>query len=630
MATLTVCPGPDDGPQLSTKDCDAHLVKPHKLIAVVKAISRCIGRSGNKVARTAFRTFVPVSAKVIRSGEYTRPDPPIVRYVTTEVSDDVKVLSRCVGRLDGTVLAPVIVAFYPVPPVIAPGNRCTLKIATQRAARAHISEGVGDVTGASEVSVAPAATTEYQLTASNDAGSTSKTARVSVVSPTQPPRIDFFRVPPDRRDGDVSQIPGRARSLTWCFIGGTGTTATIVDDDGHAVTSADGRPLENVGSITVSPQDPTTYTLTVSNAHGPDATSQVTIGVLPRILGFQASSPTAEAGDTVTLTGVYQGGGTRDDVSISIDQGIGVVPTTAHRRFSRDVTVQNTTTWTVTATNTYGSVTSATTVRVSTAQAADGPVINNFWVRRYYTMVRDTVGSLLVGWDTSRVQSVDIYRVTRTGSISRNTLVYTGSRVSTLNPGDYLDDDGHALDAERLANAQRGDMRFITVRLIGNISEIVIVARSGSQTVTERHNLLTPGAVSIADAFVSVNNAISTTPLVPPDPVTAHDPRYILAVFNVFGATNFEFDMRLELLNNQQLWIRKQQVEKSLNLLATDVTSAAVRIIDVSSSVPPAWPDIVTDAEGNRFARWDVLRCRVREIGTSTWADERVLQVWQR
>jgi hypothetical protein len=77
--------------------------------------------------------------------------------------------------------APVISSFTASPSVIAPGQSSTLSWSVSGATSLSISPGVGPVTGTS-VSVSPTTTTEYVLTASNAAGSTTARTTVTVTS----------------------------------------------------------------------------------------------------------------------------------------------------------------------------------------------------------------------------------------------------------------------------------------------------------------------------------------------------------------------------------------------------------------------------------------------------------------
>ncbi len=85
--------------------------------------------------------------------------------------------------------APSISSFTATPPTIAPGNSAMLAWTLTGATKVTINNAVGDVTSVSSVSVSPAQTTQYILTATNGSGSSTAPLTVTVVSntDTQPP-----------------------------------------------------------------------------------------------------------------------------------------------------------------------------------------------------------------------------------------------------------------------------------------------------------------------------------------------------------------------------------------------------------------------------------------------------------
>jgi hypothetical protein len=123
------------------------------------------------------------------------------------------------------------------------------------------------------------------------------------------------------------------------------------------------------GSRAVSPTDTTTYTLTATNSIGSvnkTATVIVAAEGVPQIIVFDASSDNIDSGQSSTLEWNVSGA-----TSISIDKGIGTVDAVGTTQVSPTVL----TTYTLTATNSYGSVTASVTVFVT---SAGGPVITFF------------------------------------------------------------------------------------------------------------------------------------------------------------------------------------------------------------------------------------------------------------
>jgi hypothetical protein len=147
---------------------------------------------------------------------------------------------------------------------------------------------------------------------------------------------------------------GASATLNGSFSGGTAT----ID---HGV----GNATSGVG-ILVSPATTTTYTLTVTNAAGDAVTATATLTVQspPTITAFTATPGIVTLGATSTLAWTVSGAS-----SLSIDNGVGDVTSLA----SCPVSPTTTTTYTLTATNAYGSTPQSTTVTVVPA-----PVITSF------------------------------------------------------------------------------------------------------------------------------------------------------------------------------------------------------------------------------------------------------------
>ncbi|HXC16746.1 MAG TPA: glycoside hydrolase family 44 protein [Holophagaceae bacterium] len=156
------------------------------------------------------------------------------------------------------------------------------------------------------------------------------------------PAISSFAATPP------SIAPGASTTLTWSV---SGATSLSIDQGVGAVTGKT--------SIAASPSTTTIYTLTATNAAG-SATASATVAVVapkPLIASFTASPATISAGSSATLSWSVSGA-----TRLSLDNGIGTV-TGASRSVSPPVT----TTYTLTATNTAGSVTASAAVTVSSA-----------------------------------------------------------------------------------------------------------------------------------------------------------------------------------------------------------------------------------------------------------------------
>ena len=157
--------------------------------------------------------------------------------------------------------------------------------------------------------------------------------------------------------------PGESSTLSWST-----THATVVSIPGVL------NPSTNVdGSISVSPTSTTVYTLRARNGNtGTLVTREVTVTVqginLPTINSFTAFPSTIASGESSTLSWNTTGA-----TSASINQGIGGVFVDGSESVSPSITTE----YTLTATNSDGSVTRRVTVTVSLPDP-DLPVIDNF------------------------------------------------------------------------------------------------------------------------------------------------------------------------------------------------------------------------------------------------------------
>ncbi len=141
---------------------------------------------------------------------------------------------------------------------------------------------------------------------------------------------------------------GQSSTLSW----------SVSDADSVSISPGIGSVAAS-GTTSVSPNATTTYTLTALNgANQVTATTTVTVAAAnqPQITAFGANPTQIINGDSATLTWT-----TQNATSASLNNGIGSVATSG----SRTVSPSSTTTYTLTATNDAGSVTSTASVQVS-------------------------------------------------------------------------------------------------------------------------------------------------------------------------------------------------------------------------------------------------------------------------
>ncbi len=183
------------------------------------------------------------------------------------------ILAGCIPGAQTIVVKqpPVVNSFDAAPASISQGESATLSWNVSGATKVSIEPDVGSVALTGRRMVTPTTTTTYTLTAGNEAGTVTATARVVVTaaSPAPPsppsgvPTINIFAANP----GTISS--GGSSTLSWNV-----SNATSVTIDGGVGS------VGLSGSTTVSPAATTTYTLTASNAAGSvTATTQVVVTV---------------------------------------------------------------------------------------------------------------------------------------------------------------------------------------------------------------------------------------------------------------------------------------------------------------------------------------------------------------
>ena len=251
-----------------------------------------------------------------------------------------------------------ILRFTAEPLRITAGESATLVWGVRNATEAQIS-GIGavDPEGGS-MTVNPIETTTYTLTARNSSREASQTVTVTVDPKIT---IDRFTVEPLRI------IAGESATLVWGV-----RNATEAQISGIGAVDPQG------GSMTVSPTETTTYTLTARNSSR-EASQTVTVTVDPEvsILRFTAEPLRITAGESATLVW-----GVRNATEARIS-GIGAVdPRGGHMT----VSPAETTTYTLTARNSEREASQTVTVTVDPvpppppSDPVDPPIIVNFVV----------------------------------------------------------------------------------------------------------------------------------------------------------------------------------------------------------------------------------------------------------
>lgn len=291
------------------------------------------------------------------------------------------------------------------PEIIEPGESAVLSWDVSGATNVTIEPDIGTVNSNGSVSVAPSETTTYKLIASDDGNE--KVAMCTVTLEEKDLLISSFAASPN------SIKPGESAVLNWHVSGGS--KVTIEPDIGT---------VEPAGTLDVSPSTTTSYKLTASNDDKEDVAyctvtveesplppkenlsseeentssstenlpasedervsedkttsedeqvsedettseDKLTSEDLPSIVSFTADPDAIAEGESSNLSWSVSGA-----TEVSIDQGIGAVSLTGNQR----IFPEETTTYTLTATNGKGSVTASKVIYVEEPSTTTTPV----------------------------------------------------------------------------------------------------------------------------------------------------------------------------------------------------------------------------------------------------------------
>jgi len=331
--------------------------------------------SGNQLVSPSYTTDYVLTASNANNTVTSSATLTINPYIPYSPSYPVPYPSAPLGAL------PLINFFDINPPVINAGSSATIQWDVGNADNVFIDNGIGDVPLSSSMTITPSATTAYTITASNIYGSATSLATVVVNPPAGAAAILTFSATPS------NITAGNSSTFQWNVIG---ATSVSINQGIGAV------PLS--GTKSVSPNVTTTYTLTAMNGAG-SVMASTTVNVAPPagtpfIISFTSNPSSITAGHSSLLQWTVAGA-----TSVSIDQGIGVVPLSGSRLVSP---VANTV-YTLTATNSSGSVSASTAVTITQSTAL--PVILRFSV--YPTSIVPG-GFATLQWQVGGATSVSI------------------------------------------------------------------------------------------------------------------------------------------------------------------------------------------------------------------------------
>lgn len=276
---------------------------------------------------------------------------------------------------------PQIRVFRASPDTVQSGTASTLSWEVLNATSVSIDNGLGPQAAQGSVTVTPAQTTNYTLTAVGPGGQVNASVMVTVTGAGPPAVLDFSATPD-------TIAPGGASTLAW----------DTDNADEVEIQPGSGARLEAKGMLEVSPAVSTTYTLTAySLGAGLSASRQVTVNVAapnqPVVTNFGAQPAAITSGGSTTLTW-----STQNTDTVDIDQGVGV---NLGANGSVQVSPGQTTTYTLTARGPGGSANATTLVTVSPPP----PVIDGFSAQ---PAAITAGGSTTLSWTTSHATSVTI------------------------------------------------------------------------------------------------------------------------------------------------------------------------------------------------------------------------------
>jgi len=263
-----------------------------------------------------------------------------------------------------TGVPPSVNSFSIIPGSIFLGQTATASWGVTGSTSVSIDPGIGTVSSSGTREVSPGSTTKYTLTASNGAGNSTASATLNVSASDAPIITTFSASSTSIKAGEVS-------TLTWDIIG---AKSININQGIGGVASK--------GSTQVTPAATTIYTLIAASDYG-SSTRSVTVAVdttgtssgpaitktPPAIKTFTASQNSITLGDNITLTWSVDGART-----VSISPDVGTVPSSGWTMAIPAAT----TTYKLSAVNTFGTETAETTVTVNVLTDGIAPVIKAF------------------------------------------------------------------------------------------------------------------------------------------------------------------------------------------------------------------------------------------------------------
>ncbi|KGJ89257.1 hypothetical protein ND16A_2150 [Thalassotalea sp. ND16A] len=287
------------------------------------------------------------------NGSITVSPTSTTTYILTAQGTDGPISAQTTVIVNPAPLSVSIDTFAATSTEITAGESTTLAWTTSNATSVSIDNGIGSRPLNGSITVSPASTTTYILTAQGTDGPISAQITVTVNPAPLSVSIDTFAAT------STEITVGESTTLNW-----TTSNATSVSID-NGIGS---QPLN--GGITVSPASTTTYILTAQGTDGP-ISAQITVTVNPAPLpvsvdSFAATSTLITVGESTTLNWT-----TSNATNVSIDNGVGSQP------LNGGITVSptSTTNYLLLATGAGGTDNSSVTITVVGGGSAQGTVV---------------------------------------------------------------------------------------------------------------------------------------------------------------------------------------------------------------------------------------------------------------
>ena len=377
-----------------------------------------------------------------------------------------------------------IVRFSATPLEIRAGEAVNVVWEVQNADQVEIS-GIGSVdpnNGTSSLTLDE--TTTLTLTARNPKREISQSVTVRVLTPQ--PRILRFSASP------MTAAPGESVTLIW----ETAEADRVMIDGLGSVQPS--------GTATVSVDETTTYTLTAANDHG-EVNSAVTVTVrvdteAPQIVRFLANPAQTTPGGQSTLIWEVRNA---DEIEISDIGSVGAAG-------SSTVTVDETTTYTLTARSGVGEVVATAVVTV-----VDGSPVEILEFTAEPAIAKEPGDPVVLRWNTAnatKVSIVGIGDVEATGSIQVNPVVRTTYILVAYGVNSEVTAEVNVT----IENANRAPTAKITNREVVNVPDTgnSTIVLDGSQSSDPDGDPITFQWRSPGPGRVEIMSPTSATPTV--------------------------------------------------------------------------------------------------------------------